>query len=125
MTDDRDAEKRESDEDEFEQRLREIDERMKQAGRSELPPVPNFEYRRKSRPASESQKETQTRYAGLAAGLQVAYLIMGTPIGFYAIGWLIDRQVGGNQWQSWLALFGAVAGLVLGIWTLNRLQSKL
>ncbi|MBL8064904.1 MAG: AtpZ/AtpI family protein [Chthonomonadaceae bacterium] len=43
----------------------------------------------------------------LGLGLQIAYAILGVPIVFFGVGWLIDRQVGGTLWQGLLTIFGA------------------
>lgn len=61
-----------------------------------------------------------TGLSGLAIGMSVATAIVGAPAGFFAIGWLIDRAVGGRTFQTWLTLIGAVLGVIYALLVLQR-----
>jgi F0F1-type ATP synthase assembly protein I len=88
--------------DDFELRLRQLEDRAA-----------------KHRVIREGKKQEETRKRvndaesakGLGVGLSLAYTIIGTPIIGIAIGWLIDLQTGTQNYRS----IGAIAGMILGI----------
>jgi F0F1-type ATP synthase assembly protein I len=57
---------------------------------------------------------------GLGHGLAIAYAILGVPLVGYGLGWLADRQMGGNVWQAVGTVTGAVMALVYAVRTMNR-----
>ena len=100
--------------DEFEERLAKLEKKASDA--------------KQVREAKE--KETDRRLAseresarGAGVGLQVAYMIMGVPLLFAGIGWLIDRWQGTGVFVGVGTLVGAVLGIVMTIYTLNKTNS--
>ncbi len=61
---------------------------------------------------------------GLAFGLQLAYTLVGVPMAFFGVGWLIDRSRGGNTWQTWLGLIGFGIAVTYTILLLNRQNAQ-
>lgn len=58
---------------------------------------------------------------GLGVGLTLAYMILGTPMAGFGIGWLIDRANGvQNQASSVGILLGSILGLGLAVVIMNR-----
>lgn len=97
----------------FDEKLSTIDQRMQQARKDD-----------NSRKLKSEKGNIVDRSTGrgLAVGMTVAYAIAGTPVAGWAIGWFIDKQVGGTAWQGWLCLIGAVAGVAFAIVFLNKHQ---
>lgn len=76
--------------------------------------------------SSQSRIHNSTRedYRGLAVGISVAYTIIGLPLGFFAIGALIDYFTDSNLFKAAFVLIGSIVGLGFGIFILNRHQNR-
>lgn len=61
----------------------------------------------------------------LGIGLTVAYTVLGVPLAFYGVGWLLDQGTGDDQWRTNLTFVGAVLGVTAAVIMLQRLQSRL
>lgn len=61
----------------------------------------------------------------IGVGLTIAYVIVLMPLGGYFVGRMIDREVGGNAWSSWLTVIFATLGVAFAIGILSKHQSKL
>ncbi len=57
---------------------------------------------------------------GLALGLRAASMILGLPLAFYGIGWLIDQVTGATQFAPLGMLLGSALGVFGMIVTINR-----
>src|SRR2546423_13862192 len=119
--------------------MREIEERAAQIRQAHTPAAeldPKLESQLKSlesnaaaaRQSHESKKAhaqqelrtTAEQTKGLGLGLTAAYLVVGVPLMFAFIGWLIDRSAGSNLWFGILTMIGAVIGITMMVITLNR-----
>ena len=56
----------------------------------------------------------------LGKGLQIAYAIIGVPIVGFGVGWLIDKQVGGNLWQGLMTILGATIAVIYAVRSASR-----
>jgi F0F1-type ATP synthase assembly protein I len=100
-----------SDEDEFDRRLRDLEQRMASRQRDYVA----------SKSEQDRVREADRQSAkGLGVGLAVAYAIVGTPMLGAGIGWLIDNRVGSDAWVGILTLCGAALGVAFAILILNR-----
>lgn len=59
----------------------------------------------------------------LGVGLTVAYTVLGVPLAFYGVGWLLDGGTG-EQWRTNLTFVGAILGVTAAIFMLHRSQSR-
>ncbi|HEY0866571.1 MAG TPA: AtpZ/AtpI family protein [Fimbriimonas sp.] len=107
-------------EEELESREREIESRIDR--KEELPEVPEWEFKRPKIPGQPSDDGGSHR--GMAIGLSAGYTLMGPPIAGWFIGMLIDRSVGGNSYQMYGTLIGAVLGLIGAVFILQRLNDR-
>ncbi|MFQ3586513.1 MAG: hypothetical protein SNJ74_07095 [Fimbriimonadaceae bacterium] len=57
----------------------------------------------------------------MAYGISIAYTIILLPLAGFAVGWLIDSQVGGTLFQALLTLTMAVVGLTVAVAKLSLL----
>lgn len=73
--------------------------------------------REATEPQGEDMRET---YRGTAAGLEIAYLVLGTPMIAWLVGLLLEGTIGGAPWSGYLVIVGAVAGVALAIHRLTR-----
>jgi F0F1-type ATP synthase assembly protein I len=84
------------------------------------------ERQRRLKPRTDREMKSEAKSArGLGIGLTVAYTIIGLPIAGFLIGLMIDRQVGGTAWQTWLTLSLTFAGVFLAARILARHSDKL
>ena len=100
--------------DEFEERLSKLEKRASDA--KQVREAQQRETERKQASEQESAK-------GAGVGLQVAYMIMGVPLLFAGIGWFIDRSQGTGVFVGVGTLVGAVIGIAMTIYTLNKTNS--
>ena len=128
-------------EDPFELRLRELEEktqRIREKAQNDLPPgegtelhsrLTEFEKRAtQAKQSFESTKAESDRKMmasgdqgrGIGLGMSAAYMIIGMPLGFAFVGFLIDRATNGHLWVGILTLIGAVIGVTMVIVTINR-----
>lgn len=126
-------------EDEFEARIRELEEnatRIRKHHQAASEIGESFESRlsdlegqaSKAKQSYEAKKAEARRETirqgegsrGLGLGLSAAYMIVGVPLGFGFVGWLIDRSTGGKLWIGILTLIGAVIGITMVVLTINR-----
>ena len=110
-------EKLEAIEDNFEGRLKDLEERSSEA-------KDRFEKRKKIEDQRIRSEGEAARGAGV--GLSVAYTIIGLPLFGFGVGYAIDRFAmgGGTKWQSILGLVGAFVGVGMAVWMLQRPQFK-
>lgn len=102
--------------DELEERMREVEERAANLRASqELPEVPEWSYKRPEHVKKSLEPERGALGDRQASyGLAIAYTLIGALFGPWAIGWLIDRQMGtGQQAQAIAFMIGMVAALVM------------
>lgn len=103
-------------EDEIEARLRDIEEKARQArAGARFPDPPEWNYTRKRAPTP-----TGSEYKGLGFGLAAAYALLGMVFFGWGIGWLIDRSSGGITGQAIGVTLGGIAGLGAALFMLNR-----
>ncbi len=67
--------------------------------------------------------ESGEGYRSAGVALSVAYALVGCTIVGWGIGWLIDRNTGGNIAQAVGGLIGAVTGLVSAVFLAFRSNS--
>lgn len=110
-------EKLEAIEDNFEGRLKDLEDRSADAR-------DRFEKKKKIEDQRIRSEGEAARGAGV--GLSVAYTILGLPLFGFGVGYLVDRfAIGkGTQWQSILGLIGAFVGVGMAVWMLQRPQFK-
>lgn len=130
-------------EDEFESRLREIEQkamRIRDAHSQAAKPGESLEQRlaqfedkaqaaRSAFHRTKSEKERQQQIdadstKGLGIGMTVAYYIVGVPMMGAFLGWLIDRGTGGSLWIGIMTLIGSVIGITMAVSTINRTSGK-
>lgn len=73
--------------------------------------------------AREERRQKQVHaesVRGLGVGVSVAYTIIGLPLAGAAIGWFFDQGSETGTWKSVGVLVGAVLGVVLSIFIMNR-----
>lgn len=58
----------------------------------------------------------------MAYGISIAYTIILLPLAGFAVGWLIDSQIGGTLFQALLTLTMAIVGLTVAIAKLSLLN---
>ena len=75
-------------------------------------------------PEKQTSSSSLSANRGLAFGLQLSYTLVGVPIAFFGVGWLIDRSRGGNTWQTWLGLIGFGIAVAYTITLLNRQNAQ-
>lgn len=81
------------------------------------------QYRAKQAQQSRMIKQSNSEARGLGYGLTYAYVLIGTPIVFYGIGFLIDRVAHTNL-AGIAALIGSVAGFGAMLFMINRDGSR-
>lgn len=57
---------------------------------------------------------------GLGVGLSIAYTILGTPLLGLGIGWMLDNRYQANLFKGLGTVSGAVLGIILAFWMMNR-----
>jgi hypothetical protein len=124
MSDDHESSQEEPEEDEFETRMRAIEEKAGtiRAG-SKMPEPPHWEYSRPEIPGQNKEGDAQG-YMGLGVGLSVGYTMVGTVVAGWGIGRFIDSKTGGGTAQAIGTLIGAVFGLAGGIFMIIRAQNR-
>jgi F0F1-type ATP synthase assembly protein I len=98
-------------EDDFDSRFADLEARAKASKTTQQ--------RRESRVAAE-QKSDRESARGLGIGLSIAYTILGVPLGFFGIGYLIDKASGTTIWQNALGLTGCALGVGTAIWMAQK-----
>src|SRR5688500_11504173 len=80
--------------DDFELKLREIEDKAESIkASSRMPEPPEWDYKR---PKPKIDPGTDpSNYKGLGTGISVAYALVGCMILGFAIGWVYDRSAGG------------------------------
>lgn len=73
--------------------------------------------REATEPKGEDMREA---YRGTVAGIEIAYLVLGTPMIAWLLGLLLEQLVGGARWSGYLVVLGAAAGVALAIHRLTR-----
>lgn len=100
----------------FELRLKEFDDRTSAAKKVR---------EQKEHHIRVEQAKDRESSKGLAVGLSAAYTIIGTPVGFWLIGKLVDNMTNSpNKWSPGFMLVGAISGVAIAIWMSNRMNSK-
>lgn len=81
---------------------------------------------RQARRRDNDRRQALDREAmrGAGVGLQVAYIIIGTPLFFYFLGWLLDRGQGTDFFKGIGMLVGATIGVALAIWIASRSNAR-
>lgn len=97
--------------DEFEARLKELEERAK--GSHQTRENKKLETNRRMASDRDSAK-------GLGLGLSIAYTIIGLPLLGVLIGWFMDQRVGGQTFTSIGVLVGSVLGIVGTVFMLSK-----
>jgi F0F1-type ATP synthase assembly protein I len=132
-------------EDDFEVRMRELEEKAAKIKASVQIPEPKHigegfdekigEIEQRARIAKATHDSVRSEeerrllqggsdQRGLGLGYSIAYTIIGVPLIGAAIGYLLDNQLHTVYWKGYLTLAGAVVGLVLAVVTLNRSNPK-
>lgn len=107
------------DEDPIEARLREMDEKVRDAGDTRLPPVP--EVRTIERPNTDRETSLNRSAArGLGNGLAAAYSFIGATLVGIGLGYLLDAQLKTEIFKA----IGAIGGAGLGLFLLIKLQAR-
>jgi F0F1-type ATP synthase assembly protein I len=70
--------------------------------------------------AEQELRTTGEQTKGLGLGLTAAYLVVGVPLLFALVGWLIDRSIRSSLWIGILTTIGAVLGITMMVITINR-----
>ncbi|MCO5297993.1 MAG: hypothetical protein M9921_14180 [Fimbriimonadaceae bacterium] len=97
--------------DEFDARLKEIEDKSRQLRSGAMPEPPEWEYKRKPRKGDPTRSDRES-YRGVAFGIGLAYLFVGPLIAGWLIGYFVDQGSGGNQWQTWGTVIGLFAGFL-------------
>jgi hypothetical protein len=108
---------------ELEARLTALDEQVANAGSRDLPPVPEFDFKRPPIPGVVKPERTSA-YVGMGVGLSVGYSLIGCTVIGGGLGKLIDYRTGGVLGQALGTLTGAIAGLVSGVIMMIRAQNR-
>jgi hypothetical protein len=93
-----------------------------------LPDVPDWNFQRPSsgpgsKPSGGLSDGGNQRSLGL--GISVAYLMAGSVIVGFGLGWFIDRAAhSGTLWETILGLGGAVIGVVGTVSMIQRMSQK-
>lgn len=106
--------------DEMDERLRKIEQASKEAKAKYLQTRPE-DVRESLKPKAERRESSNK---GLGLGMVVAYAIIGVPVMFYGIGFLIDQQMKTEYWKSGLTMLGLVAALAWTIYTVQKHQGE-
>lgn len=105
------AEKADSLHAEYDEKLRELEEKANKAKARESVRVATKDEMRRS--DAESAR-------GLGVGLSIAYTILGTPLLGLGIGWVLDNRYQSTVFKGIGTVSGAVLGIILAFWMMNR-----
>ena len=106
-----------SEEDDLDARLSEFDERVKKAGTTRMPDVPEWSYKR----TSPKQVIPETDHRGLGIGMTAAYILVGGMFVGWLVGFGIDRIAHSSPvGQAVGGFLGAVLGVGYVIVLANR-----
>jgi len=108
-----------SEDDEIEARINELQEKARQVrSNNPMPEPPEWKF---ERPATPSPNRGGANYRGAGLGLAAAYALVGPLIFGFGIGYLIDKRTpGSHDAQTWGAIIGVIAGFVAFLVTLIR-----
>jgi len=105
--------------DEVETKFKAISDRLDEAqAKRKLPDVPEWNYKRPK--SNRGNSSDPSNYRGLGIGISIGYTLVGCMVLGWGIGWLIDRQSGGNSYQAFMALGGCIVGIGMAFWLMNR-----
>jgi tetrahydromethanopterin S-methyltransferase subunit G len=91
--------------DEYERKLSELEEKVKQAQAAKAKATG------KAEDGSMSGSLDRGTAVGMGFGLTLAYTIVGTPIAGYFLGKLINSLTGRNGFEIWLTIIGGIIGV--------------
>ena len=133
MTDDRDP---------FEEGIKNLEELSQELKAPEIPADVDADFDRRMtdlearasaargvREAKQKQTERELKSdreatRGLGYGLSIAYTIIGLPLFGYGVGYLIDKSMGTEIWKGFAMLAGAVLGIGMAFWMMNKHESR-
>lgn len=98
---------------EYEDKLRELERQARATRRS---------HTKATRTASTFGSTSAGERKQMAYGISIAYTIILLPLAGFAVGWLIDSQIGGTFFQALLTLTMAVVGLAVAVAKLSVLN---
>lgn len=103
--------------DEFDAKLRSIEERARTARTRKSTGLKS--------PERDRQLESDRSAArGLGVGLSIAYTMLGLPVFGWGVGWLLDRNTDSNVFVPLFTLGGAVVGIAMAVYMVNREQNR-
>ncbi len=101
--------------DDFDDRLRQLEEKAaKASGR----------FQKEKKEESRKMASDSEAARGLGVGLSIAYTLIGLPMVGVAVGWWLDNRFHTEIWKSLLILIGSVAAIAYTVFTLNQQNSK-
>lgn len=99
------------------------DPRQPEPKPTRVPEPPEWEYTRPE--FTRKHRETKPGdYHAAGIGFAAAYMLVGSVIGGWFVGWLIDRASGGNLGQGLGVLFGGILGTIAVLIMLIRGGSR-
>lgn len=101
--------------DEFHDRLRELEGRAQAA---------HGGYKRKEAEKERARRSDGESSRGLGVGLSVAYTILGMPMLGAGVGWFVDKQTRMSVFLGLGTVAGAVLGVVFALVILSRHQDR-
>ncbi len=104
----------------LEAKLAAFDEKVKKAGSTAMPDVPDWKYNRPTKPADKGPSAGDAQRS-LGIGMTAAYLLLGGMVTGFLIGLAIDHYAHtAPLWQAGCSVGGAVLGLIYVIVLANR-----
>ena len=96
---------------EFDERMRRLESRVQ-----ESKAIRESKQREEKRQLEGDRESAR----GLGIGLSIAYTIIGLPLFGYGVGYFIDQSTGGTAAKGIAMMIGAVAGIGMAFYMINR-----